>query len=403
MVSGKWRKEPYSARQYENITDYVPFSIPDAPNTDDSIENNATLRDTKEKEKQAEIMENEQRLLGQLDTSLACSYLGQPYNYDDGELTEEWMTSFKDTIDTDVSCSKSGFSGGKGTPSRKKMPKTSKTNDPVVHHVFRPSEDDVIRLQLENLLEVMKIQIQDKVCTDNNVLKVEPIGLGPRLKEVLVWGIDCHTRRMIEIAVEDHSELYQNIQKYAKDQADKDGECASMHTKGMHVETLVYFIESIVLPAINAQSAMNAHNMKLAAQSIVNTFNTDNHDVTKEISTSSHDSSAILNRKFPPFALSYAHALLSGIDEYGLDFFRIHPKGTGVICTDPAGIPPHVVISPYLGELYPPFRWCERMDVVEQAQKKFHLKPTLPDFYNILLERPRQDKRGYGTLLLIVC
>jgi Protein SET DOMAIN GROUP 2 C-terminal/SET domain len=36
--------------------------------------------------------------------------------------------------------------------------------------------------------------------------------------------------------------------------------------------------------------------------------------------------------------------------------------------------------------------------VVEQAQQTFGLKPVLPDFYNILLERPRQDPNGYGLL-----
>lgn len=39
------------------------------------------------------------------------------------------------------------------------------------------------------------------------------------------------------------------------------------------------------------------------------------------------------------------------------------------------------------------------MDVIEAAQSEFELKPTLPDFYNILLERPRQDPAGYGELL----
>ena len=42
-------------------------------------------------------------------------------------------------------------------------------------------------------------------------------------------------------------------------------------------------------------------------------------------------------------------------------------------------------------------RWFERMAVVEAAQKHFNLKPTLPDFYNILLERPRHDPLGYGV------
>ena len=84
--------------------------------------------------------------------------------------------------------------------------------------------------------------------------------------------------------------------------------------------------------------------------------------------------------------------------EFGNELFRIHPKGTGVICTNPNGIAPHVVISEYLGELYPAYRWCEKLDVVQQAQTKYGLKPTLPDFYNILLERPRQDPKGYSIL-----
>jgi hypothetical protein len=93
----------------------------------------------------------------------------------------------------------------------------------------------------------------------------------------------------------------------------------------------------------------------------------------------------------------YAKTVLCAIDLFGIDMFRIHPKGTGVICTDPAGIPPHVVISEYLGELYPPYRWCEKLGVLEKTQKIFGLKPALPDFYNILLERPRLDEKGYGT------
>jgi hypothetical protein len=95
--------------------------------------------------------------------------------------------------------------------------------------------------------------------------------------------------------------------------------------------------------------------------------------------------------------IAYAKAVLEGIREHP-DMFKIHPKGTGVICIAPGGIPPHTVVSDYLGEIYPPYRWCERLDVVEQAQQTFGLKPTLPDFYNILLERPRQDPDGYGLL-----
>lgn len=67
-----------------------------------------------------------------------------------------------------------------------------------------------------------------------------------------------------------------------------------------------------------------------------------------------------------------------------------------MICIDPSGIDAHTVIAEYLGELFPPYRWCEKLDAIQQAQRSYELKPTLPDFYNILLERPRKDQRGYG-------
>lgn len=101
--------------------------------------------------------------------------------------------------------------------------------------------------------------------------------------------------------------------------------------------------------------------------------------------------------------MEFAQAVKGALQEYTNDVFRIHPKGTGVICINPAGIAPHVFVTEYLGELYPSYRWCERLDVVEQAQQTFELKPTLPDFYNILLERPRQDPNGYGKLVVQWC
>ena len=33
---------------------------------------------------------------------------------------------------------------------------------------------------------------------------------------------------------------------------------------------------------------------------------------------------------------------------------------------------------------------------MQDAVRELDLKPSLPDFYNIMLERPRNDDRGYG-------
>lgn len=82
----------------------------------------------------------------------------------------------------------------------------------------------------------------------------------------------------------------------------------------------------------------------------------------------------------------------------GDDHFRIHPKGTGVVCADKGGIRPDVFVSEYLGEIYPPYRWCEKLDVLRKVQNMYGVKPTLPDFYNILLEKHRTNSDGYGML-----
>ena len=293
VITGKWRKEPYPKRSYEKVTDYLCASC---LSNDEGTE-----------------------LLQQLDTPLN-GFLGQAYNYDDYQLSEEWMVTFKD-----------GLSAA-------------------------PSENEIIRNQIESILELLTIQVQDKVCNEVGVLAVEPLGLGSKLEERYVWGMDCYTRRMIDIAIED------NVEKDL-----------------FSVEKSKLFVERKLLPAINAQQPENAHNMKYALQHIVDGHASGGHGYSND-------------------DVVYANAVLKNIQEIGIDIFRIHPKGTGVICVAPEGIPPHVFISEYLGEMYPPYRWCERLDVIGQAQETFGLKPTLPDFYNILLERPRQDTNGYNVI-----
>eukprot|EP01035_Chromulina_nebulosa_P017573 gene17573-23141_t len=286
VMLGKWRKEPFPARVYDKLDSY------------------AVCKGLSEKDSTA--------TLKQLNTKMN-GFLGPAYNYDDHSLTEAWMMSFKD---------------GK----------------------FNASPEDVIRTQIESLLEILTNQVQDRVCNELGVLDEPPTGLGADLKEAPVWGIDCYTRRMIELLISDSS-------KSSNDH-------------------IIPFIERKLLPSINASSPNKAHSMMAAVESILQS--NDSSEVDKE----------------------FSNIIANAINEFGAssDLFRIHPKGTGVICTNINGIQPHQVIAEYLGELYPPYRWCEKLDVVEQAQKKYGLKPTLPDFYNILLERPRQDPNGYGLL-----
>lgn len=217
------------------------------------------------------------------------------------------------------------------------------------------SEEEVARTQLVSLMEIMLSKVQDRIYNEEKILDKPPIVLSKDVVEQPVWGIDSYTRKMIEICLEDGIPRNQRSTLTIKD-----------------------FIEHVLLPAINRQTPEMAHNLANALQSIVD---------VPTVSARDH---------------LYASKLMESFREFGYELFKIHPKGTGVVCINPEGIPPQVLIAEYLGELYPAYRWCERLDVIEQAQKQLEMKPTLPDFYNILLERPRQDPSGYGKCIFFI-
>ena len=100
----RWRREAYPPRQYEAISHYVPA---ECISSDDA-----------------------KMLTEQLYTSLN-GYLGPSYNYDDNNLTEEWMMNYQDLY-------------------------------------TKPSDDDVIRTQVESILDILMGQIQDKICNDSS-------------------------------------------------------------------------------------------------------------------------------------------------------------------------------------------------------------------------------------------
>ena len=76
--------------------------------------------------------------------------------------------------------------------------------------------------------------------------------------------------------------------------------------------------------------------------------------------------------------------------------FRIHPKGTGVVCVNVNGIKAGTFVHYYAGEIYSPWRWYERQDAI----KKCFPNMELPSFFNITLERPEHDERGRHTLFV---
>lgn len=184
-MPGRWHKEPFIARKYEPIQEYVVAS---------GISKEISVN-----------------MLDQLVTPLD-GFLGQAYNYDDHGLTEEWMINFRDVNS-------------------------------------QASNDEVIRTQIESLLDIMTYQVQDRVCNENKTICNNPVGLGPRLKEVPVWGIDCYTRRMIELVIQDNC--------FKSDET-----------------SIKYYVERLLLPTINEMPPDIAHNIKYSIKRIIEVCDT---------------------------------------------------------------------------------------------------------------------------------
>jgi len=102
----------------------------------------------------------------------------------------------------------------------------------------------------------------------------------------------------------------------------------------------------------------------------------------------------------PPWLKAAARLIRLTVDSMEDDFFRIHPKGHGSVVIEKKGLNANSLVTYYRGEVFPAWRWCEKLDAIEYVQKELGLRPNLPDFYNMAMERPMKDPRGYSLLFV---
>lgn len=80
-------------------------------------------------------------------------------------------------------------------------------------------------------------------------------------------------------------------------------------------------------------------------------------------------------------------------------YFKVHSKGIGIFCKRKEGIKANNLIIEYFGEIYQPWYWYEKQDVLKQGQNQNKISKELPDFYNITYERHQDDPQGYDILV----
>lgn len=346
-----WEKDPFPDRRYEKISSDVVCS--GLSELDEKI---ATF---------------------ELRTNLPDSFIGQSYHYNDTSLSEVWMKSVVDETELKRENIRARNKLKKQEPSP-----LSKT-------------DEITRAQVNATMQSLLIAVQDRVMTETEVLKqreletlnwyidAKPDGVtqiepfqevqpmpdcyqenrhGPETIEKPVWGIDCYTRRNICMCLE----------------------------LAFDADIALSFIEKWLLPAINACPEALASNIGNAARILEelpfdynreSETNSDS-DILIDGPTKEEWSRSVLARALtqkirnssPPWLKAAANQLRRARNALGPNFFRVHPKGNGsvLLCSK---LPANRMVTFYHGELYPSWRWGEKMDAIEITQQRKDLKP----------------------------
>lgn len=309
-----WRKDPFPERKYERLTA-------------DTICAGLSTLDKR-------IAEYERR------TQLPDSFIGLSYRYDDTHQSETWMQSVVDETG----------SGGK-----------QKTNEKQAALALS-ADEGVRRAQINATMQSLLIAVQDKVMTERKVLQERELNSAnwlldesdrsssdpePEIVEQPVWGIDCYTRKNILLCLETEFDD--------------------------HIALL--FVEKWLLPAINACPMSLAHKLSSAALILEGLPPEEENDQTGWSQTVlGRALEEKIKKSAPPWLKAAANRLRRAIRALGVDFFRVHPKGHGsvVLCNQ---LPPNTLVTYYRGELYPSWRWGEKMDAISITQKRTKLKP----------------------------
>ena len=359
-----WRRNPFPERRYERLRkDVVSAGLSDLDERIASYE---------------------------LKTSLPDSFIGLSYRYDDTGQSEAWMQSVVEESGVDT----------KGSQAKQAAEALA-------------ADEGVVRAQVNATIQSLLIGVQDRVMTEMGVLQQPELvsanwiesedlmqedpmdqnrdggeNITPEIVEQPVWGIDCYTRRNILICLEHEFDP----------------------------KTSLTFVEKWLLPAINACPPDIASDISNAARILeglpfqmpseedrVDKIIEDENE-SKSVQQWSHTvlGNALvekIKKEAPPWLKAAANFVRRARESLGPNFFRVHPKGHGSVLLSPR-VPPNRLVTYYRGEIYPAWRWGEKMDAIEITQQRKGLRPTLPDFYNMALERPQMDPRGYGLLFV---
>jgi hypothetical protein len=246
----------------------------------------------------------------------------------------------------------------------------------------------------------------------------EPLRVGVDVEERPLWGMDCYTREAVfaSISVVEHYDGEENLprrieylEKYL---------LPKLHTLGEDGWDMALVARLVMEDAL----ASGEEHVVLASKALLKAI-TILDDVeylpppTKKVKKAKRDAEAQQTETAPETAApetapestapgTETETVTATETEEGKSEpvdprfnrvrFRLHPKGTGVVCINKNGLPAGTFVNYYVGEIFPPWKWYERQDAI----KKCFPNMDLPTFFNITLERPAHDERGRHTIFV---
>lgn len=162
------------------------------------------------------------------------------------------------------------------------------------------------------------------ICPNRRVHGGSVIDYGADLEERDVWGFDCYTRRNIEDAVIECGVFGAGVpipsekDKPARDLCGPEA-----------IDRTAAFVDDVLMPAINANKTERPWDLRTTLD-------------------------ALIEGNDGPGVKEACRAIRDRIENSGLNYFRIHPKGCGVICVKEGGIEKATFVSRYLGEVWNP-------------------------------------------------
>lgn len=224
------------------------------------------------------------------------------------------------------------------------------------------------------------------------------------VQEIDSWGLDCYTRKNIQDAVlesqafGEYDARRDSQARPSGDKSDTPGQIGGSQLDaatpaGHAMQQATHSEIAAPLPAGDGQDlkAVVTEWMDKTFLPAINAQGSQGWDVLRACNAVKK----VAEAEGFEAGVKAAAAIHKRASRVGHDFFRIHPKGVGLICLRPEGLEPLTLVEEYLGEMHAPWRWFEIQDAIKKTSKD-----ELPDFYNIQLERPKDDAKGYDVLFI---